>query len=448
MSRVTNPAKIQLPKSWPTCVRSAMLHVVSLAKYAAVYTRGWAADSPNARVRLKAAKDYAEQDAALLREEMRIKDARMATIAPQRRPYYPPAERMAILELRATRGWSLSRTAEVFLVTGTTVSAWMKRLDETGPDALVQLCTPVNKFPDFVRYAVQRLQALCPSLGKQKIAEILARAGLHLGATTIGRMRKEKPIAPPSVHSRKSESSGRTVTAKRPNHVWHVDLTVIPTQSGFWCPWLPFAFPQRWPFCWWVAVALDHYSRRVMGSAVFRRPPEGAAVRTFLGRAMTAAGTEPKYLISDKGSQFWPSNGYKRWCKRRGIRPRFGAVGQHGSIAVVERLIRTLKEGIRRIVVPLRRDEMRQELLSLVEWYNEFRPHMTLRGRTPNEVYFGRFPANRRPRLEPRPHWPRGSPCAVPQVLVAGQPGDKFVLELRHHDGRLHLPVVKLRRVA
>ena len=29
--------QITLPKSWPTVVRSAMLHVVSLAKYAAVY---------------------------------------------------------------------------------------------------------------------------------------------------------------------------------------------------------------------------------------------------------------------------------------------------------------------------------------------------------------------------------------------------------------------------
>ena len=86
MSRFTNPAKLQLPKSWSTCVRSAVLHVVSLARYAAVYTRSWAADSPNARVRLKAAKDHVEQDAALLREEIRIKDARMASIAPQRRP--------------------------------------------------------------------------------------------------------------------------------------------------------------------------------------------------------------------------------------------------------------------------------------------------------------------------------------------------------------------------
>ena len=117
----------------------------------------------------------------------------MASLPPHRRPYYPPAERMAILELRAARGWSLTHTAVAFLVCPKTVASWMKRLEEEGSDAPVQFPSPVNKFPDYVRYAVQRLQALCPTLGKKKIAAILARAGLHLGTTTIGRMRKEQP---------------------------------------------------------------------------------------------------------------------------------------------------------------------------------------------------------------------------------------------------------------
>ncbi len=42
---------------------------------------------------------------------------------------------------------------------------------------------PVNKFPEFVSHAVRRLKTLCPSMGKVKIAQILARAGLHLGMT-------------------------------------------------------------------------------------------------------------------------------------------------------------------------------------------------------------------------------------------------------------------------
>ena len=86
-----------------------MLHVVSLAKYAAIYTRSWAADCPRARVRLRAERDRHQEDNALLREELRIKDARMASISAHHRPFYRPRERLAILELKAVRGWSLER---------------------------------------------------------------------------------------------------------------------------------------------------------------------------------------------------------------------------------------------------------------------------------------------------------------------------------------------------
>ncbi len=55
-----------------------MLHVISLAQYATAYTRSWAADSTNGRIRMKAENDRAQQEILLLREEMRIKDAHMA----------------------------------------------------------------------------------------------------------------------------------------------------------------------------------------------------------------------------------------------------------------------------------------------------------------------------------------------------------------------------------
>src|SRR5262245_66037781 len=100
---------IPLPKSWPAKVCAAMLHVVALAPYAAVYTRSWAADSRNARVRLCADKDRLRQEVMVLREELRIKDARMASLPPHRRPFYPPSARLAILEVRAARGWSLEQ---------------------------------------------------------------------------------------------------------------------------------------------------------------------------------------------------------------------------------------------------------------------------------------------------------------------------------------------------
>ena len=446
MPQSNSGSKLHLPKFWSRRVRSALVHVVALAQYAAVYTRGWAADSRNTRVRLRAAVAELQQEIALLRAEIRIKDARMACLSAQRRPHYPPRERLEILELRAARAWSLQQTAAAFLVTPATIGSWMNRLDEAGPKALVQLRTPVNKFPEFVREAVFRLQALCPSLGKKKLADILARAGLHLGVSTVGRFRKHKP-QPPRPLSGPATAPSRIVTATRPNHVWHIDLTTVPTQAGFWCSWLPCALPQSWPFCWWIALVLDHYSRRVMGCAAFTQAPTAVAVRCFLGRVIRDAGTAPKYLISDKGSPFWPTAGYRRWCRRRDIRPRFGAVGQRGSIAVIERLIQTVKfELTQSLRIPLRRGVLQQELRWRLGWYNEHRPHTTLRGRTPNEVYFHRRPAHRQPRLEPRPSWPRGASCARPRVLVAGQPGNSFALEMQFRNGDRSLPVVCLAR--
>ncbi len=154
-------------------------------------------------------------------------------------------------------------------------------------------------------------------------------------------------------------------------------------------------------------------------------------------------------LVGDKGSQFWPTAGYKLWCRRKGIRPRFGAVGRCGSIAVLERWIKTLKyDLLRDFPTPQRQATVQQDLRFRIDWYNKHRPHMVLGGRTPNEVYSHMRPAHRRPRLEPRPHWPRGSPCARPQVLVAGQPGDRFTLEVLFHGGQRHLPIVQLRRAA
>ena len=129
-------------------------------------------------------------------------------------------------------------------------------MDEEGPNALVQLRQQVNKFPNFARYIVQRLKTLCPMLGKVKIAQTLARAGLHLGSTTVGRILKEKPHHEPFAASSDPAGKGRIVTAKYPGHLWHVDLTTVPT-GGFWTSWLPFALPQKWPFCYWVAVAFE-----------------------------------------------------------------------------------------------------------------------------------------------------------------------------------------------
>jgi putative transposase len=227
-----------------------------------------------------------------------------------------------------------------------------------------------------------------------------------------------------------------------------VDLTAVPIVSGYWATWLPWALPQCWPFCWWVAVVVDHFSRRVMGLAVWKKPPTSQQVRIFLGRTIRANRAKPKYIICDKGTQFW-CDGFKSWCKRKRIRPRFGAVGQHGSIAVVERFIRSMKdEFTRRVMLPLKQAAMLSQLASYATWFNDNRPHTTLAGVTPDERYFRKHPACRWPRFEPRTRWPRRSRCANPNVPIRGKPGVRLELAVTFHAGNKTLPVVQLEQVA
>ena len=120
-----------------------------------------------------------------------------------------------------------------------------------------------------------------------------------------------------------------------------------------------------------------------------------------------------------------------------------------GSIAVIERLIRTIKsECTRRLLVPYRRDSFRRELALFATWYNGHRPSAALVGKTPDEVYHDLAPACLAPRFEPRRKWPRDSPCAAPRTGIRGRRGTRFELSVRHLAGRKHLPIVELKRAA
>jgi transposase InsO family protein len=444
---------ISLSKNWPKQVKSALIHTISLTTTAFMAAYGRISQKRDSATRLLAELDIARREIALLKEEIRIKDARFKRLSPRRRPNYTSIQRLQILRLKAIRGWTTVRTAEVFLLNEHTVTEWLQRIDEEGEKALLQMPEPVSKFPEFVRAIVRQLKSFFPRMGKDQIASILARAGLHLGATTVERSLRDDPSKEdqePAVLVEDSDSAEiRVVTSKYPGHVWLCDLTVVPTSAGFWTSWLPHTWSQVWPFCWWVAVVIDHFSRSIVGFAVFKKKPTSLEIRSFLGRTIGKVGKPPKYLITDKDSIF-DCPGFKRWCRqKKKITPRYGAVGKHGSIAIIERFIKTMKdECTREVLVPLRMDAMRKELAYYTAWYNEHRPHSSLGGMTPNEFYEGQVPANTKPRYEPRLHWPRGSPCAGPQAKIKGRRGCRLVLQIAFMEGRRHLPVIELKRVA
>jgi len=290
MTRRDRTNGLPLPSGWPELARQALLLVNSMLKAAFDIELGRRLDCASRHAREHAEIERLRLDRHSDREVLRLLRARFSRLDPQRRTQYTRAERLRILELKALNGWTAAKTADFFLLDDGTVSRWQKELVEVGKETLLAVEPPVNRFPEFVDRIVARMAVALPDPTKRKIATRLARAGLHISASAVydrmtttgpepdaaaaeGAFVPEKPILP------------RTVAAHYPNHVWNVDLTAVPIRGGSWTPFLPFTLPQVWPFYWWIAVAMDMFSRKVMGFAVFKKQPTSRQVQAFLGRA-------------------------------------------------------------------------------------------------------------------------------------------------------------------
>ncbi|MEZ4234253.1 MAG: DDE-type integrase/transposase/recombinase [Polyangiaceae bacterium] len=437
--------EIAIPPEWPQVAKSGLMHAVALARLALIQVLSGFENGRAPKARLFSEVQRLKQRVAQLEAEIAIKDRRMAQLAPAKRPHYSPMDRLRILLLQAEAGWTLAETAGRFLISAQTVANWKKRLDEHGEAALVQTPEPVNRFPDYVRELVRGLSRAIPTAGRQRIADTLARTGLVLAASTVRRMaaepstmpapRPEETTTEKPPAARNANANPKGITARHINHVWHCDLTVVPTALGLWLPWFPFCVWLGWPFLYWVAGVVDQYSRAPIKLKAFKKQPTGRDVRRFLNAAIRAAGTAPKHLITDRGLQF--REDYRAWCKRLEIKPRWGAVGSHKSIAIIERFWRSMKdECCNRILIPLQPSAMQAELDCYAAWFRLHRPHRALDGTTPLERAADE--PRKVVRLEPRPRMPiRGDPETVRRV-------SSVELRVTPFAGKEHLPVVEV----
>ena len=131
----------------------------------------------------------------------------------------------------------------------------------------------------------------------------------------------------------------------------------------------------------------------------------------FVSKAARRHG-RPAHFVSDHARCF-TSRVFRHKLRSLGVKQRFGAVGKKGSIALIERLWRTLKDTLDlRLLRPLVAENLAATVeLGLVH-YAHFRPHQALAGATPSEIYFGRTPSH----LSAIPP-PRGRPGEGPMDL-------------------------------
>ena len=83
--------QIPLPRSWNRRTKAAILQIVALSHYTFATILARAANDRDRRTRVQAEIDRLNHELALLREGLRIKDARMGRVPPHRQPGRPSA---------------------------------------------------------------------------------------------------------------------------------------------------------------------------------------------------------------------------------------------------------------------------------------------------------------------------------------------------------------------
>ena len=204
-----------------------------------------------------------------------------------------------------------------------------------------------------------------------KIAETLFRDAWKISARTVGRICKERPLPH---EPREDMTRPTTVRGDRPNHLWLVDITRIPTLFPF--------------LSLHLMVVLDACSRLPLGATLRLLEPSAAVAVALMDRAIRTHGG-PKHLVVDRGAQF-TAESFRGFVDRRGIRKRHGAVGQTHSLGLIDRFFRTLKDSLSlRSLRPWSLRHFERRLTVAFIHYAYVRPHASLGGFTPIEVYYG-----------------------------------------------------------
>lgn len=153
----------------------------------------------------------------------------------------------------------------------------------------------------------------------------------------------------------------RKFTADGPNQLWVADMTYVPTWTGFI----------------YLAVVLDVWSRRVIGWSI-GQSMTADLVLAALNMALSQRQPEAVIHHSDQGSQY-TSVAFGERCRRMGVRPSMGSVGDAYDNAMAESFFASLEcELIDRRSFQTHA-EARIALFTWIEgWYNPRRRHSAL----------------------------------------------------------------------
>ena len=259
--------------------------------------------------------------------------------------------------------FSIAAMCRVLEVSKSGYYAWAGRRDSCRARSDARLSALIRSVHERSRgtYGVPRVQAqlrlqgVC--VGRKRVARLMRLAGLR------GVSRRRSPVT--TVRASKgpvaSDLVRRDFSASLPDHLWVADITYVPTRSGFL----------------YLAVVLDAFSRRIVGWSM-KTHLRTRLVLDALDMALERRRPDDLIHHSDQGCQY-TSIAFGERCRRAGIRPSTGSVGDCYDNALCESFFATLEcelIGRHRFRDPA---HARRCVFDFIEgWYNTHRLHSAL----------------------------------------------------------------------
>lgn len=159
------------------------------------------------------------------------------------------------------------------------------------------------------------------------------------------------------------------VVASRPDQVWVADITYLPTQSGMS----------------YVSLVTDAYSRRIVGHHVHDSLRSKEVEQAFRQALRQRAGQQPLIHHSDRGVQYC-CDSYQQLHRQHGVQCSMTDGYDCYQNALAERVNGILKTEFL-LARPKDLMQARKMVRESIDIYNQARPHLALKYKTPDAVH-------------------------------------------------------------
>ena len=241
---------------------------------------------------------------------------------------------------------------------------------------------PVSEQDLLLMRRLDELHLNYPFAGSRLLRDLLRQQGVNVGRLHIGTLRKKMGIE--AIYRRPNTSKPapghriypyllRNLAVTRPNQAWAMDISYIPMARGFV----------------YLAAVVDWFSRKILSWKLSITMDVSFCLEAV--EEALSMNEKPEIFNTDQGSQF-TSEAFTEQLRKNEIAISMDGKGCWRDNVFVERIWRTIKYEEVYLRAYDSVHEARTFLGRYIEFYNRTRPHTSLKGKTPDQVYFNQLP--------------------------------------------------------